>query len=85
MSHQPDLFLSAAPAADPHGELLAIMRRRGPCRRVSLCTEPMSDEAWDSFDDLVRAGKIEIVGEVRFQGVVPAEHVENVYAAKEAD
>jgi hypothetical protein len=84
MTDQLDLFATAKPATDPHGELLAIMRRKGPCRRVALVTEPMSDEAWDSFDDLVKAGDIIIVGEVRYPGVVPAEHVENVYAAKEA-
>lgn len=65
--------------------ILNIMRRKGPCRSVSLCLEPdLPDNLWETFDELVKDGLLCVVGEVRFQGVVPAEHVDQIYAVKES-
>lgn len=65
--------------------ILNIMRRKGPCRGISIVCEPeLPDDAYEVFYDLVKDGSLCVVGEVRYKGIVPAEHVEKLYAVKAA-
>lgn len=65
--------------------VLEIMRRRGPCRAVSIvCDLDCPSDAYDVFYRLVDDGLIQEVGEVRYRSVVPEWNTDKVYAVKEA-
>lgn len=72
------------PKPDSRAILIDIMRRKGPCRCIAIVCEPdLPPDAYETFNDLVREGVLQVVGEVRYRGVVPAEHVDKLYAVKE--
>lgn len=72
------------PKPDSRAVLIDIMRRKRPCRSISIvCEQDLPADAYETFNDLVREGVLQVVGEVRYRGVVPAEHVDKLYAVKE--
>lgn len=65
--------------------VLEIMRRKGPCRAVSIvCDLDCPKDAYDVFYSLVDEGLIHVVGEVRYKSVVPEWSSDKVYAVKES-